>query len=306
MNELDNETQNDGQKDTKKDTKKKVMAVIIQTIITVILIAGGIWLVCRKNWQGDTEENASEDTIEDITEATEYPVNSEELEEADSGIEEVKPEVKQTIQSELMSGNFEHLDEGREIFEGVTYAEYMAERYPRWKEEDEWRQLDLNGDGIEDLILQMKRRDKDWEQQRILAIFACDKDSASCILLDENDMTEYYFCGSTGELMYTSPDQGRYVDFENYWHCYYDRDWNRIRDYELIIYRVNEDMGSEFPEWAEEWKSKHPDMAEDGVYFRRYTDEREEAFTREEFTEIYETVTGLGLHSSFFAEKIDD
>lgn len=210
--------------------------------------------------------------------------------------------LKPSIQSELMSGNFQHL-EGK-YNDDVTLSDYMAEHYPfmEARGEYEWRQIDLNGDGIDDLILQdsMAISDLNWHK-RIWGIFACDKDSASCIMMDQNDMTEYFFCGPTGELMYTASSYVPLVSCEPYTHYYYDREWNRIEDYKLVIYWVY-DVGedSEYPEHAEEWKSNHPDMAEHGVYFWRYTDEGEEMLTREEFTEIYETETGLSLYSSFF------
>lgn len=511
-NELpDNETQNG----SPKDTKKKIMAVVIQTMIIVILIAGGIWLVCRKSWQGNTEKNVPEDTIDDITENTEASVDSEEENSADT--EEEAPEVtvisvlgkeelviesdriqesglkmidnmftleeintilsaikgtwevdramgmisyddyqemylpevtreegvrqyyenielmphpdftisikerntseggivdaednyiyvrtkdgvnydspmsivlsvgpflnlqrdfedespsiyiqffsvcdsemegdheavpyaadgiipymcqeksgrsyepatliltpegefmlykdgvfyslKQTIQSELMSGNFEHLEGGN--IEGVTSSEYMAERYPQMKESGdyEWRQLDLNGDGIEDLIWQYTD-DRGLEQQEILGIFACNKDSADCILWDSADRTEYYFCGPTGELMYTASSYGLWVAVEPYGHYYYDREWNLIKDYDLVVYDIDVEWGmKEYPQQVEDWRQNHPDMAEQGIYFRKVTDAGVEAFTQEEFTEIYETVTGLGFHSSFFTEKTGD
>lgn len=208
--------------------------------------------------------------------------------------------LKPTIQSEIMSGNFEHLEEGKEERgDGITYSEYFTERYPYWKESCEWRQLDLNGDGIEDLILHYISSGY-GNTQGILGIFACDKDSAHCIMWDDVDSTEYYFCGSSGELMYTAPSYGMYTDFEPYRHCHYDRDWNLIKDYDLIIYRVDiEGYMEAYPQHAEEWIQANPDMAESGVYFLRRTDTGEELLTQEEFTDIWESVTGLTLESDF-------
>lgn len=215
-----------------------------------------------------------------------------------SGKEELAIE-NGSIQQEIISGNFEHLE--GEFTDGDTYSEYMTEWYSRRKEELEWQHLDLNGDGIEDLILQEKSEVGEMGHHEIVAIFACDKDSASCVLLDMNDMTAYYFCGPAGELMYSASSYVPLVSCEPYTHCYYDKEWNLIKDYKLIIYYVY-DVGedSEYPEQAEKWRENHPDMAEHGVYFQKVTDAGEEALTQEEFTEIYETVTGLKLYSSFF------
>ena len=292
-----NDTQNDGP----KDTKKKIMEAAIQTMIIVILIAGGLWLVCGKSWQRNTGENAKAtvDSEEELSADTEEDASENDVTViSELGKEELVIE-NGSIQQEIISGNFEHLE--GEFTDGDTYSEYMTEWYSRRKEELEWQQLDLNGDGIEDLILQEKEEVGERGHHEIVAIFACDKDSASCVLLDMNDMTAYYFCGPAGELMYSASSYVPLVSCEPYTHCYYDKEWNLIKDYKLIIYYVY-DVGedSEYPEHAEEWRENHPDMAEHGVYFWKVTDAGEEALTQDEFTEMYETVTGLKLYSSFF------
>lgn len=77
---------------------------------------------------------------------------------------------------------------------------------------------------------------------RIVAIFACEGDSAKCILWDLNDSSEYSFCGSTGELMYTAPYSGMEIAGEPYQHYYYDIEWNKIADYSLVRTIVDSSM----------------------------------------------------------------
>ncbi len=200
--------------------------------------------------------------------------------------------LKHSIQSQIMSGDFSCLTD--EIWED------LQERYTKSADFFEWRQIDLNGDGIEDLILQEKKTSGLNDDIHIIrAIFACQKDEAELVLWDEVDYTEYYFCGPTGEIMYTAPSYGAPIlSFEPYAHCYFDRDWNQIRDYELVVYEI--DMIS-YPESVEEWRQEHPDMAEDGIYYKKYSEKGEEILTREELESIYEQETG----AEFYSELIE-
>lgn len=207
--------------------------------------------------------------------------------------------LEHTIQIEIMSGDFSSIthDDARQN---------MEDYYHRWKEigEDmEWRLIDLNGDGTDDLILQEVRSVGQSQQHRIVAIIACEGDSASRILWDLNDFTEYTFCGPTGELMYYMDGWGMSIGFEAYRHWYFDREWNEIIDYELVGTVVDSSMdGSreEFLEYNSNWIESHPDMAEDGCYYSRYERDIEsgewkerEALTFEQFKKIFEDVMGM-------------
>lgn len=197
---------------------------------------------------------------------------------------------KKSIQEKIMSGDFSCLS--NESWESEQ------ESYERHRDVYEWRQLDLNGDGIEDLILQeAKTVTADSGEKRIIGIFACEKDEAGCILWDVNDSSEYYFCGATGELMYSASSYGGVVSLEPYIHYYFDEEWNEIEDYSLVVYRID---SKEDEKYAEELKRENPDMAEDGVYCRKYTEEGMEILTREELESIYEQETGYEFHSSLY------
>lgn len=201
-----------------------------------------------------------------------------------------------SIQGTIMSGDFSCLeDEDWESMQkDYDWGMNELELY-------EWSQLDLNGDGIEDLILQRKKALKGWEHKLILGIFVCEKDRARCILWDTADNSEYYFCGPTGELMYTASSYVPIVSKELYRHCYYDRDWNLITDFELVVCRIDaKEYIEEYPQQIEEWKQENPDMAEDGIYYRKYTEEGVEILTREEMENIYEMETGYEFQSVFY------
>lgn len=197
-----------------------------------------------------------------------------------------------SIQWKIMSGNFSYLED--EDWESKQKRASMADVA--------WRRLDLNGDGIDDLILEEADTvTDDSEEKRIIGIFACEEDTARCIEWDVNDVTAYSFAGSTGELMYTGGHYGGVVSTESYVHYYFNEDWDEIRDYMLVVYRIDSEMDEEY---AKKWKEEHPDMAEDGIYYRKITDkgadEEAKILTREELISIYETKTGYTFHSEFF------
>ena len=205
------------------------------------------------------------------------------------------------IQSAIMDGDFSGMAD-------TEFKEHVVESYQRWEEngiieEMEWRQIDLNGDGIDDLILQECRSVGQTQMHRIVAIFACEEDSAECMLWDLNDYSEYSFCGSTGELMYTAPYSGTAIAGEPYRHYYYDNEWNEVTDYQLVRTIVDSSMdGSreEFLHHHQEFIESHPDMAEDGEYYSRYVidietgeAEERETLSYEQFKEIFEDAMGI-------------
>jgi len=172
--------------------------------------------------------------------------------------------LKDSVQGTIMSGDFSCL-------EGEDW-EIMQEIY-EGNDSLEWRQLDLNGDGIDDLILQEK---------------------------DTVDRGEFSVCGLTGELMYYYNSFGSMVDVEGYSHYYYDKEWNKVIDYQLIIWYVDSPEGYDYPA---EWFEAHPDMQEEGIYYRKYeggyagNEGKGEVLTLEELKEIYETEMGMEIFS---------
>lgn len=189
---------------------------------------------------------------------------------------------------ELLSGNFEHLS--------GEYSDYRELFEMDWERgESEWRQIDLNGDGVEDFILQEAKPIGDTGQKRIIGIFTIEEDSIRCIMADFNDGSEYSFCGTTGKLMYTASNYGGVVDNEPYDCYHYDNEWQEIIDYRLEILRVNSEVDEDY---AKVWKSENSDMAEDGLYYFRYMGDKEEKLTKEEWTSIYEAETGLKFDGS--------
>lgn len=203
--------------------------------------------------------------------------------------------LKKNIQSEILSGDFSCLEnDDREEMES-SYSRMIEDGHSTW------RRTDLNGDGIEDLILQeqlLSDTISGRNPKRIIGIFACGEDSARCMFWDDNNDMEYRFCGTTGELMeYYDWEEEEVVSIEVFEHFYYDADWNKITDYKLQMCCITTSLDQEIPE---EWAETHPDMTEDGYYYR-YTEtgntETEVILTYEQMKEIYEDAMGIEFNS---------
>lgn len=264
---------------------------------TVLLLLACLLLAGCGKEMGEEEQRA--EISADSSANSNIDSNSTDIDSTDNSIDSKEKDIvvretaeNRSIQTEIMSGDFSRLDEDDE------FKEHLERAFARWESgetlEIEWQMLDLNGDGIEDLIVQNKETVGASEIKQILGIFACDEDSARCVEWDLNDMTEYSFCGPTGELMYTAYNYGHIPDEEPYWHYYYDKEWNKINDYLLVIYQIDSTVD---PEYAETWREEHPDLAEDGIYYRKYTEDGMEELTREEWEEMYETATGYEVDS---------
>lgn len=196
-----------------------------------------------------------------------------------------------TVYEKLMSGNFACLmDDDWEAMERVYH---IMEKNGTVV----WRQIDLNGDGTDDLILQ-EAWDNWGDIKSIAGIFDCKEGQEKCVFWDINDYSEFMFCGDTGELMYYASDYGGVLSREPYTHYYYDTEWNRIKDYTIIAYRIE---ASENEPIGEDWITEHPDMAENGDYYRKYVgdDETGKALTFSEFVSIYETETEFPFGNSY-------
>lgn len=298
----------------KMNYKIKNKAVLTSGILLlyILLMAGcGKPEASQRDSEGAAQDMVSESISADTADedGTGAAVSGNGTEDTDSGDENhidinetsndsQSDDTERTIQSAIMDGDFSSMDES-------DLKEYIIRMYQEWEENEtietkEWRQLDLNGDGIDDLILQDRESVGPTQIFRIVAIFACEENNARCMLWDVNDSSEYSFCGVTGELMYSAPYSGTAIAGEPYRHYYYDSEWNKIEDYLLVRTTVDSSMdGSweEFLQYHQRFLEANPDMAEDGEYFSRYEIDIEtgeqgerEALSYEEFKEIFEDV----------------
>lgn len=77
---------------------------------------------------------------------------------------------------------------------------------------------------------------------------------------------------------------------------------SQITDYRLSAIWVNSSELDPIDTW---WEEHHPDMVENGRYYRRYERDDQTQFielTFDEFKEIYETDTGFEFYSDYFPD----
>ena len=135
--------------------------------------------------------------------------------------------------SQITQGDFASL-EGLEE-EQLKYLNWLYERH-RDMDRMQWIYVDVNDDGMQELIWQEKDCVADSQAHRITAIFAVTQEGCRRVLWDVNDMSEFYFCDND-KIIYTNAYQGVY-DYEYYGVCEYDRDWEHTVERFYEIYNI--------------------------------------------------------------------
>ena len=273
-------------------------------ILIIVLFMGYLCYSIARNMQQQdnsfdgamqAEEYSEKQESTVIPVSTEVSASTDTSEQEKTEAETPKPEkIKDgTIYEMLMSGNFECLKDAD--WESIERAyEIMTKNKTAV-----WRQIDVNGDGTDDLILQETY--ENWGNKKAIAgIFDCKEGQEKCVFWDINDYSEFMFCGATGELMYCASFYGGVLSMEPYTHYHYDSEWNRIEDYTIVAYRID---ATEDEPIGEDWIEAHPDMAENGDYYRLYAreDQTEKVLTFEEFVEIYENETGFAFQNDSYS-----
>lgn len=166
-----------------------------------------------------------------------------------------------------------------------------------------WVQKDLNGDNIQDLILQEVQDVSESESgiKRIYAIISCAPENVKCVMLDLNDMTNFDFLTDSGILVTYGQHYGQYK-YQKYSCFTYDENWVKKDLYKLEAYQI--DSLEEFSEQARYemtkiWKEKFGVDFGTGEYYglleSKDGNSQEEQYlylTKEEFVQIYEEVVG--------------
>jgi len=161
----------------------------------------------------------------------------------------------------------------------------------------EWLEFDLNGDGVNELILQEHTYYE--EKNRIVAIFAFnyEKHETELVYLHTIDLPRFLFLSESGNTVWYNHYSGIY-DYIGYSHIVFDDEWNRIRPYTLEITHIYD-----FSEMPEYWFNENPDMGAVGIYFHKSIgvpgDESyvREMLSEEQFMEMFEELTGFPFNN---------
>lgn len=170
--------------------------------------------------------------------------------------------------------------------------------------EGKWCRADVNGDGMEELILQSEVQFR-GSIRPIDYILTYVSGKTEIVYSDLNDSTEFLFLGKDDSLIYYNQFYGVYA-WNGYTECRFDAKWNLEKISGLEIYGI-----SDFECYDEEelaWIKEHlPENAtQEGCYFYKdrlktpeelQADDNGEFWTKEtlsqaQFLEEYEAITG--------------
>ncbi|MCL2375845.1 MAG: hypothetical protein FWC76_00475 [Defluviitaleaceae bacterium] len=146
----------------------------------------------------------------------------------------------------------------------------------------EWIEFDLNGDGIDELILR-------HERGRIASIYVFDYESQEAILVYHHNagIARGMFISENGNLMHLNFFNG-WFNWVNYTHYKFDDEWNLVR-----LSNLNATLVYDMSEMPEDWAETNPDMAEVGIYFHY----NGEAVYRDQFLEMFQEMLGTSFYN---------
>jgi|GEM_PF-2885177 len=206
--------------------------------------------------------------------------------------EEVLTQLSDDILIEqLKNGNFSNLKDGDD------YIEALEKIYEREKEyqDKEWVEVDLNGDGRNELIWQQKEQYQK-KLKPIYVIFYLTNSEVQIAFIDTIDMTVFLFLSESGSLVRYSQYYGVF-SINNFNHYIFNSDWNLKFVYGYSIFEVYdfEDIDEEY------WSETYPDATELGVYYYRELNNENNVTSREiineeQFFQGFKEMTGSGLY----------
>jgi hypothetical protein len=162
------------------------------------------------------------------------------------------------------------------------------------KEDDyEWIEYDINRDGTDELIYQFKNYPNNIVKA-IVGMFAVNGEKAKLVLFDIFEMPRFYFLSKNGNIIYSDFWYGT-TDYDSYWLCEFDKEWNIEVVYKLELHYIYD-----LSELPSDWKEIHPNMNDIGVYYSIcYVNQDQEDYVEdldeEEFYKLFEEMTGFSF-----------
>lgn len=177
-------------------------------------------------------------------------------------------------------------------FSGIEHSEIVSEEelhntYKNIAQDTEWLYIDINGDGVKDLIWQVKNEQTIGKQ--VIGIFDIGE-NGKCVLWDVMDNGEFYFLTDKGDLVYYSQYLGLY-GYKSYRKYECDTLWNKKMVKELCAYNITDIDNILY--WMDE--HDHSGMTEDGIYFVLIDNGVERMISRDEFIEAFEEMTQYNI-----------
>jgi len=207
-----------------------------------------------------------------------------------------------------------------EIFDRIEQGDWSDVKAPEeysylWEmQEEEWSRLDVNGDGMPELLggwVIEELPDYDSRKIMISLIFAWQDGMAELVYVDVNDGMEFLFITAEGELVYewgVSGGPGTNI----FRRCQFDLKWEKEYLDTLVRYRFTEDDEERATESFREFYADTFGTGGVGVYYLRERPKTQEELARngdgkytvreylteEQFLRMYEDLTGWDFYKA--------
>ena len=206
---------------------------------------------------------------------------------------------------EIEKGNYSYIDD--EYLR--KHLEIISSKMAYVRDGDfEWVYRDVNGDGVEDLILLEKYTNMEPPGNALILDIITIKDGEVVhVFADHMDIA--YYCQLCDDgLLYYEQYYGRY-DYEQYILFRYDKDWNGIFVDGLTLYYLLE-LGEGEEEFYKGRISEDLDMEKEQLYFWEFQMQGEEKeyteLTREEWINKFYELFGRECKGEIFKYYLED
>lgn len=250
-------------------------------------------------WHEDTKELAAEPCILKVYDAVK---DAEQFEACQKALEQVAwgdwSMVKPIENTEDIRYGM-HGEVG-DLLINVPFSEERKESY-------DWRQVDLNGDGLPELVSQNGNGDRTDHKKPISFIFTWQEGQVYMVYIDLFDACEFLFLTDAGELMYEYDVSGgpKTSKFTKY---HFDEKWNLAFEESLRLLYFHPDLDTSEEEKAS-MAASYPNTfgaSGSGLYCLRYRPKTpaelekdgsesyftEELITEKQFMDAYRAMTG--------------
>lgn len=143
----------------------------------------------------------------------------------------ISPE-NQDVQTKIQNGDYSCMSDWDEY--GYLYEKYGG----HGGGSENWVVMDINEDGIDDLMWMDDLIVSSENERMIFSIFLCYEDTAKCIHWDLNDMTEYLYLSKNKNIIEYGIQFGATSGSEGFFLMKADENEELKRTYGLVIYDV--------------------------------------------------------------------
>ena len=157
----------------------------------------------------------------------------------------------------------------------------------------EWVKFDINGDGVEELLLQSKTHMNSY-MRRIVSIYAfnSERQETELVFHQNAGLTRFLFLAKSGNIVHYDFTSGVILGV-SFSHRAFDEQWRETTISTLGIVYIYD-----LSELPEDWAKNNPDMAEPGIYFIKTVGGYREFIDEVLFIVMFEEMTGFSFYNA--------